>query len=117
MRECLNAGAGEKFVSEAAWCRLNRLVLGKLLSKLGYEVVYGTNGVEAVQQFSQSMTAKRDEQDGLFCILMVRFPSCGPALSLDLYLLQWLVRALKDRRRNPRWYCMHAGVVDVYLTG
>ena len=89
-------------VVRAPWCRLNRLMLGTRLSKLGYEVVYGTNGVEAVRAFSQSLTArKRDEQDGLFCILMVRLHSGGPALSLDLYLLP-----LKDQRQKPRWYCM-----------
>ncbi len=69
-----NAGAGESHVSQAACCRLNRLVLGKLLSKLGYEIVYGTNGVEAVHVFEKTMAAKRAEQDGLFCILMVRPP-------------------------------------------
>ena len=72
--------------------KINRLVLGKLLSKLGYEVMYGTTGIEAVECFSQSMAAC-DERDGLFCILMVRFHPCGPTLSLDLYLMQCLVRA------------------------
>ena len=100
-------GLVRSLVSESAWCRLNRLVLGKLLSALGYEVMYGTNGIEAVQSFSQSMTAKRDEQDGLFCILMVRLPSGGPALSLDSYLLH-----SKDQRRKPRSYRMQVWLMS-----
>lgn len=59
-------------------------MLGKLLSKLGYEIVYGTNGIEAVHVFEKTMAAKRAKQDGLFCILMVRFSSPDPALSLTL---------------------------------
>ncbi|KAK9827275.1 hypothetical protein WJX81_006920 [Elliptochloris bilobata] len=50
--------------------RLNRLFLGKLLSSLGYEIVYGTNGHEAVHIVQTSMAAERGEQDSLFCILM-----------------------------------------------
>ena len=100
-------GLVRSLVSESAWCRLNRLVLGKLLSKLGYEVMYGTNGIEAVQAFSQSMTANRDEQDGLFCILMVRLPSGGPGLRLDLYLLH-----SEDQCGKPRWYCMQEWLIS-----
>ena len=87
-------GAGEKSSEQTCLVhRLNRLVLGKLLSKLGYEIMYGTNGIEAVHVFERTMAAKRAEQDGLFCILMVCCPPPDPALSLEPYLLQCLVRA------------------------
>lgn len=52
---CLLGGFGAQF---------NRLILGKMLSGLGYEVIYGQNGVEAVNFYSQHAEA-------LLCVLMV----------------------------------------------
>jgi hypothetical protein len=52
------------FTSIVFLLQFNRLVLGKMLSALGYEVIYGQNGVEAVDYYSQHAEA-------LFCVLMV----------------------------------------------
>jgi len=52
--------------------RLNRLLLGKLLGRLGYEVVYGCNGWEAVDVFQRTLAAEQEERERLFCVLMVR---------------------------------------------
>lgn len=47
------------------------MLLGKQLSNLGYEVVYGSNGYEAVDLFQRTLAAESAEQDELFCVLMV----------------------------------------------
>lgn len=59
----LGARSGKKKVLVVDDVPFNRLVLGKMLSGLGYEVVYGENGVEAVDCYSQHAGA-------LFCVLM-----------------------------------------------
>eukprot|EP00884_Botryococcus_braunii_P013048 jgi/Botrbrau1/21744/Bobra.43_1s0138.1 len=59
----LGVRSGKKKVLVVDDVPFNRLVLGKMLSGLGYEVVYGENGVEAVDCYSQHAEA-------LFCVLM-----------------------------------------------
>ncbi len=48
------------------------MLLGKLLGRLGYEVVYGCNGWEAVDVFQRTLAAEQEERERLFCVLMVR---------------------------------------------
>lgn len=74
-------------------------MLGKLVSNLGYEVVYGSNGYEAVDVFQRTLAAESAEQDELFCVLMVR-----PAF-IWKGLLRAVARFLGALRLRGRWHC------------
>lgn len=48
--------------------QFNRVILSRILVRLGYEVLEASTGEQAVQAFRDQLK----EDDGLFCVLMVR---------------------------------------------
>ena len=72
------------------WCALqfNRVILGKFLTAFGYEVVFGCDGMEAVNIFEEER-GKHGTGGGLFCVLMVSDPKHSWHTPLAAYGIAW----------------------------